>query len=438
MLRSRWFRTFLLLAVALAAVVLAAVAALVAAPLQMQVALVELAAGLPLKTIEMESIYWQPDGRLRVEGVVIRPPQPQAPTVSLAWAEFDPPPAESFLQRRELALGAVELNALQIQAHHQQPPPAPKPSLRRPLVVTAETVTLSGASYQAPADEPMSAVSVQGISGTLAPLQWIPKQRRYTGAGAIHAARLEVGSIEVTDLDLPSLTFHGDHLEIEGGTVAYGDSQGVLNGTVYRLNDGPITHLKLSLSEARLEDLIQTATGEPSPLLGRLDVELDLLAGGPLERGHAQWQGSIRLRRGRLLLGEDIHWSRRALLDVAPWVDLDGSQIHLHRLQGQVCFGRGWVQLDSLRYRSKKEKELMAWGRLEGRDMAFSVRTPHNRSRRLFKGLKLGLSIKGSTRKPAVKVVKPEELSRPRAACGLPVEVFTTPPDAITAAAVED
>ncbi|MEL6346320.1 MAG: AsmA-like C-terminal region-containing protein [Myxococcota bacterium] len=434
---SRWFKLLLAFSVLIGTGVVLVIGGLVTMPLKMQIALAEVVAGLPLKTIEVDSIVVNDDGRLRVEGVVIRPPRPRAPTVSIAWAEFDPPSPERFLQTRELLLGSVHVNAIRIEAKNQQPPPPVAVPEGLPLTIIADRIEIVDGKYTAPADDPLGAVSVIGLNGTLQDMRWQPQLRRYEGGGVLSAEQVILGAIEVSDLTIPALMLEGDQLSFTEATVRYGDSEGTLNGKVVGLARGPVTQMDLSLSEARLEDLIQTATGEQSPLEGRLDVELRLLAGGPLERGHAQWQGDIRLRRGLLRLGEDVHWSRRAMLNMAPWVDLDDDGVRLHRMQGRVCFGRGWVQLDSLRYKSQKDRELLAWGRLDKGTMDFSVRTPPGRGRGLFKGVKLGLLVEGSTRKPGVKVVKPEDLSTPRPACAFPVEDFFPPAEAVTASTEE-
>jgi len=315
--------------------------------------------------------------RVRLIDVELHPPKPRAPDVFIASGEVDWPDPYK-LWEKEVDLGVVQAQGVRVAARVQGGRGEPKTG---GWVLSATDLTIDDARYTAPANDKLPAILVDGIDLQVRDVWWQPKSRQIKGEGWARIAEMDLGAIDVTDLRTDSLLLTGTALELDGVLFKYGRTEAYATGRIDDLDRRAAVKLDVRLVASRVEDAIEDATGRQSPLMGWLNSDVTVEAGGDLPPGGARITGWLQLTEAHVFAGSSLRWLPKAFLDIAPWFKR-GQQgwVRVGNLQGEATFGRGWVDLAYLERTSTKHRILQAWGGLEDGQVDVTVRAVPRRN----------------------------------------------------------
>jgi len=369
---------------------------------------VERAVGWPEHALEIGAIDLRWGGRFLVHDLRVQPPGPNAPQVTLRRAEADLPDPVALWERVDVSLGDVLLDELAIVRPNQAParglelPPGPWP-----VSLVGDRVTVTDASFEAPKDGILSAVSVTGIDLDAVDVRWTPAVRQIEALGAARIDQLQLGAIPLHTLRVPSLVVDKTVVALPSAHVEYGTSTVAVSGDITDLDTRAAVLLDVLVEKERVETAVSTALGGRSPLRGFLQARVRLRSGGDLPRGGARFEGFLRLRSAEVFVGNDLKMLPKVLIDIAPWFRRQESGwLEAGNLIGEGAFGRGWVRLQMERP-SRKHRVLQAWGQIDGSAMDLVVRAvPKKGADRPG----IGVSVKGSVHAPRLKLAERDVL----------------------------
>lgn len=298
------------------------------------------------------SVWNEPDTwKVVFTGVDIVPRAPLRPTIHLDRVVLGAPDLRRLWQRRELHFGEGWLIGLHIQAKQQQP--APKRE-RRPEAIqllAADTVHVWDASYDAPPDDPLPSAGVNGIFGTMHDVEYDPFSRKVSGTAALTAQRFHTGTFFVHHIDIQSFDADDGDLTLSDGTLWWEGQQARVSGTILDIDARSTVDLRVVLTHARVEQMVRSATGEQSPILGIADVDLRVHSGGDLPRGGGYMDATVRLTDAILPLPSGTRGIYKDIVRIAPIATLDEQdQVLLESMEGELRLQRGVVTVKELLY----------------------------------------------------------------------------------------
>ncbi|MCO4748390.1 MAG: hypothetical protein KC912_26590 [Proteobacteria bacterium] len=362
----------------------------------------------PEDSIQVETLDFSWPRRVRLANVRVDPPEERMPAVNIEWVEADLPSPLRAWWSKEVHLGVVEASGVDVGLRVQRPPQVAHVPEGQPLTLTASSLTLEDSRFTAAPDPPFNEVLLVGLDGELDDVRWTPSLKRIEGVGRARSDIFNLGTIGLTNLDLPVLILADEDLVLEEATFDYGRTEGTANGVIRNLPGQPEVEITVAISSSRVEEAVEDAIGRVSPVTGWLRAELTVRAGGELERGDSRLDGWVSLTEGFVFMGTDVKLIPRLLLDVAPWFQRDnGGWISVGDLRGEARFGRGWVELDRLERVSKKHRVLQAWGDLRDGQVDLTVRVVPKRKP---DNAGIGVRVRGPLRSTKVKLAKKSEL----------------------------
>jgi len=315
--------------------------------------------------------------RVELVGFELHPPKPRAPDVYVARGDVDWPDPWK-LWEREVDLGRVEARGVRVSARTQGGRGEPKVG---GWVLSSTQLTIDDARYTAPETDTLPAVTIEGIDLQVQDVWWQPKSRQIKADGWVRIAAMDLGAIDVTDLRTDDLHLTGTALELGGALFKYGRTEAYATGTITDLDRRAAVELNVRLVASRVEDAIEDATGRTSPLMGWLNSNVTVVAGGDLPPGGAHISGWVQLTEAHVFAGSSLRWIPKAFLDIAPWFKRGHKGwVRVGNLRGEATFGRGWVDLAYLERTSKKHRVLQAWGGLQDGQVDVTVRAVPKRS----------------------------------------------------------
>lgn len=368
----------------------------------------EYALDWPEGSIEVEEVDFSWPRRVRVVNMKVNPPENRMPAVNIEWAEADIPSPMAMLWSKQVHLGMVEAKGVDVGLRVQRPPAVKPKADGKPLTLIASQVIIHDSRFAAAPDPPFSEVLLTGLNGELTEVRWTPARKHIEGVGNAWSEAFSLGTIALTELDLPVLILADEALTLENATFQYGRTEGHADGVVSDLPGQPAVDIKVTIKGSRVEDAVADAIGRVSPVTGWLQAELTVTAGGELERGDSRLDGWVSLTDGFVFMGSDVKLIPRLLLDVAPWFQREnGGWLSVGDLLGEARFGRGWVELDRLERVSNRHRLLQAWGELKEGHVDLTVRVvPKKKPEKAG----LGVRVRGPLRSTKVKLAKKQEL----------------------------
>lgn len=348
---------------------------------------------------------WQ----VAVTGFWFKPPDPMKPDWRVERATLPVPELRGSNVGRVIHFPVGRVNGLTIQAHQQRPPEPWTPKATPIGALTAGVVHVLAASFDAPPDPPLGVARAEGIRGTLRDLVFLPGARDVSGKGEVRVARFTTGNIVVTDGVLSTFDLDHSTLRLEG-TYRFAEADGWLKGEIRTFHVRSAVDLHTTVRNANLSQVIETATGKPGNLSGRLDLDLRVEAGGERPRGASLLYGNVDVREARIQLGRDTRYLVLDALRLLPWVDLNAkNQVDLRPLKGQIELTRGRVTVQDWRYPVGK-RSIRVDGRLHAGDLYLFVRLLPRADRP--DGVPLGLLMWGTPDGQQFRMAGPDDLAR--------------------------
>jgi len=361
----------------------------------------------PENSIQVEELQINWDRTFVLTTVEVHPPQVRAPDIRIAHLEASIPSLLSGWYK-QLDFGDITADGVQIAMRMQKPPDYRPAAPEFPMHIVASSLNLSSGNYTAPEDPPFKAISVTGVETHLSELTWTPALRQIEGSGLANIDRMILGSIDLTEVDLPVLNFTGPDLNIGASTFHYGRTQGLAEGKIAGIDGRPALEITVRLAGNRIETAVEDAMGRQSPIMGWLTLEMTIFAGGELQRGDSRIEGWIQLSEAHVFVGNSLKVIPRVLLDVAPWFQReDGGWLSVGNLRGEAVFGRGWVELERMERASEKNRVLQAWGELKNGAVDITVRAvPKKKPKKPG----LGVRVRGPLQSAKIKLAKKQDL----------------------------
>jgi hypothetical protein len=326
-------------------------------------------AGWPEGSIVIADL--QVGDRVELVGFELHPPKPRAPDVYVAHGDVDWPDPWK-LWEKEVDLGRVEAHGVRVSARTQGGRGEPKVG---GWVLSATQLTIDGARYTAPATDKLPAVTIEGIDLAVQEVWWQPKSRQIRGHGWAEIDGMDLGAIDVTEVRAEELALTGTALELGPTLFKYGRTEAYAEGTITDLDRRAAVELNVRLVASRVEDAVEDATGRTSPLMGWLNSDVTVMAGGELPQGGARITGWVQLTEAHVFAGSSLRWIPKAFLDIAPWFTRGHKGgVRVGNLRGEATFGRGWVDLAYLERSDEKHRALQAWGGLQDGEVDVTVR----------------------------------------------------------------
>ncbi len=365
----------------------------------------------PEGSIEVEDLVLTRDGLFTIDGLAIDPPLQRVPLVNVERVTGALPDPRRILSTGEIDLGDVVIAGAMIRQRVQRPPDSRPPPPKKPLTLVASSVIIDGGRFSAAPDPPFKAVDVRRVDGRLTGFRWTPALRRFDGVGKATVAQMEIGNIDLTDLEIPYLLLANGDLQLGMSSFYYGRTQGFADGAIRGLDGRPAVEIQVRLKGSRIETAVEDAMERASPVMGWLTAELTIHAGGELERGDSRFDGWVNLSDSYVFVGNDLKLIPKLLLDVAPWFKRDGGGwLRIGDLHGEATFGRGWVELGRMERVSNKHRVLQAWGSLRDGNVDMTVRAvPRNASKKPEKR-GMGVRVRGPIASARIKLAKKEDL----------------------------
>ncbi len=361
----------------------------------------------PDKSIQIEELEINWDRSFVLGGVEVHPPAARAPDIRIARvAATLPSPLSAWY--REINFGDLAADGVQISARMQRPPDSRPEPPEFPMRIVASSLKLTNGQFSAPEDPPFKPILVEGVDAHLNGVRWTPVARQIEGYGTANIAHMQLGSIDLTQVDLPTVVLTGSDLTLGNSTFRYGRTEGSAEGTISHIDGRPAIEITVGLTGNRIETAVEDAMGRQSPVMGWLSLEMTIFAGGELERGDSRIKGWLELSDAYVFVGNSLKIIPKVLLDVAPWFQReDGGWLAVGNLRGEAIFGRGWVELERMERSSNKNRILQAWGALRDGQVDITVRVipkkkPENPG--------LGVRVRGPLQSAKIKLAKKQDL----------------------------
>jgi hypothetical protein len=345
-----------------------------------------------------------------VDGLAFAPRDPKKPSWRVTRARMGLPELVFTDDGIGLHFETLRVSGLAIEAHQQRPPPPWQPKEGGLALLSVGSVEILDASYYAPPDDPIGQAKLVGIRGSLRDLVWRPGVREVSAEGSLQVDEFVTGAISLTEVRLDPFRLARSNLHFEGD-FRLGASRGVLAGDILTFHKKSDVTLDVQLDDADVGDVVETATGTRGPVEGRLDLSLIVYAGGDRPRGRSLLDGTVRLRDGRIQLGDQTKYIFLDLIRIAPWVKLDAyNRVMLEDLHGRIQFTRGTVELRKLSYPAAK-RELRVDGTIERERLHLLVRLGPPPNRPDNPGI--GIVLYGNTTEQRFRFATREDLTRP-------------------------
>ncbi len=304
------------------------------------------------------TVGWSPSTwRVIVSGIDVAPHEPDRPSVHIARLTVSSPELLRAWLNRDLRFADVSIVGLDVHAKHQHEPTAWTPHKTALDRFSVDEFDVWDASVRVDADGPLAEVDLRRVDGHVTGLVYEPATRAIFGVGSLSATSLKDGGACLVALEIPKATATGHHLEWTDGTFTFGGGKARLDGAIDSLDDHPTVLLKLKFEHVDVGAVVASATGNDSPLQGRLSADLDVHAGGALERGKAWAEGTVALSGASVMLAPDTKQVVRRLLKASSFVEVnDNGHVLLEDLTGTLKLQRGRVDLIDLRYHSPRRE----------------------------------------------------------------------------------
>jgi hypothetical protein len=337
----------------------------------------------------------------------IVPDDARRPRLHIDHLVLGPPNFDALWVHKELVVREAWLIGLHIQATQQQAAP-PRDRIDNAIQrIRAEVVHVWDASYDAPADAPLPPAAVHGIYGELANVVYDPFTREVDGTASLTAQRFNTGTLVLTRVEVGEIVATSGDLELRDGRVAWEGHPARVRGTIDNIDGRATVDLTVSLDGARVQDLIRSATGQPSPLYGTTTATLVVHSGGDLPRGGGYMDADVHLSDAILPLPEGTRGIYKDLVRIAPIARLDEEdRVHLEHMHGTLTLTRGVVHLRELLYESRIP--VVVRGTIDAVEMDLYVRFVIGGDPAINPGR--GLRLVGPLATPAVQWATRDEL----------------------------
>jgi hypothetical protein len=318
-----------------------------------------------------------------------------------------PPDLRLAYEQRHLHFRWARVVGLAIQAHQQRPPPEWQVQPGELSMISADVVELWDASFDAPEDPPIGAAHVDRIYGRIDDVRYHLPRRELTGTGSLWAPEFTTASITVTDVNLPVFRAEASNAFFEG-EVMFGDTPTTITAELLNFHRKSEVTLDVAFQGAPVETVVEVASGERSPLVGRLDADLTVHAGGGLPRGGAWMEGDVSLTQARIPLGKDVGNFIKDVIRIAPWLKLSSNDdVELGDMTGRIRLNRGSVDVSRLTYQAPK-RQIELHGHIDPEDLMLVLRLVPKKDPEKKPGL--GLVMYGTPAKYLFRVAKKEDL----------------------------
>jgi hypothetical protein len=365
--------------------------------------------------------------RFLLSGLNLRPEDPKKPDWRAARILLSMPKPRRSGDRWVVHFDWLRVSGLEIHGHQQRPPPPWEPVDGIVTAITADVVEVQSTSFDVPDDPPIGAARLTGIRGVLREVVFRPGHREISAVGSVKVSEFTSGSIAVRDAVLDDVVLERSSLSFSGG-FEYGRTHGRFQGEIKQFHIKAAVELKVQLGGADLGDVVNTATGNESPVDGDLDLQLVVYTGGDLPRGGALIVGDALMRNGRIRLGADTRFIVLDIIRIAPWVRLSPErEVMLEDVDGTIIFTRGTVTLKEFAYRAGK-RTIRVDGTI-GEELYMLVRLmPKEDAEPGRAGF--GMVLFGTTGNPKFRLARREDMTKTDPWIAAPPEPDPTPPPA--------
>lgn len=299
---------------------------------------------------------------------------------------------------------------LKIVAFKQRPPPPWTPAEPMLALLSGDRIDVRRGSFSAPEDPPIGRAEVQGIHGVVRNIRYLPGTREVSADGQITVRSFTTGNVTATRISLPVFKIERSTMNF-AGDFCFGEACGTLEGRIRDFHIKSAVNIKVDLRDVPVDEVVRTATGEDSPVDGRLDLVLSVEAGGSRPRGASEMNGTARLRDGRILLDRKTRYVVLDLIRLAPWVKLDAyNRVLLGDMQGRIRLSRGEANLKELTYPAGR-RTLRIDGTISSDMLHLMVRLlPRDPD---SDRIGLGVVLTGSADSQKVRLVRRADVDRP-------------------------
>lgn len=266
-------------------------------------------------------------------------------------------------------------------------------------LITARTIEVWDAAYHADPDPPIGSAEVTHIYGELSDVRYAPGARALSGTGTLRCRRLRSGTVDLRRVVVGRVDAVDSDLHLQDGSFRFADAPGSVHGDIEGIFGRARMALTLSMQGADLGQLVRTATGQPSPIDGRLDATFTVHSGGELPRGGSWMQGSIRLTDGRIPLDDSVSDLTHDLLTLVPFLETDDGHLLLGETTGTMLLDRRSVQVLEATYQSpRREAQLLGGVDTDGMEFTLRVVPPRDPETRPGFGVVLSKAHTGPAR----------------------------------------
>jgi len=358
--------------------------------------------------IHPASVWNEPQTwRVVFTGVDMVPKEANRPTIHFDRVVLSMPDVRRLWVLRELHVDQAWLIGMHIQAKQQRAAPKRERKEDALQVLAARTVHVWDASYDAPADDPLPPAGVGGIYGQLNDVVFDPFSREVSGQAALTAQRFYTGTLVLHHIDVDSFEADKGDLVLSGGSLWWEGQHASVYGTILDIDTRARVELTVSLRGARVEQMVQSATGQASPLLGVADVDLVVHSGGELPRGGGYMDAHVELTDAILPLPDGTRGIYKDIVRLAPIAELDDQdRVILESMVGDLTLRRGTVHLHELLYEARIP--VVIRGSVDATAMDLYVRFVLGGDPSQNPGR--GLRLKGALTSPAVTWATRDEL----------------------------
>ncbi|MFK7927284.1 MAG: hypothetical protein AB8H79_03800 [Myxococcota bacterium] len=358
--------------------------------------------------IHPASVWHTPDTwRFIANDVVFTPADASRTEVKIHSLVLTNPDIPSLWYRRQVQVREAWLIGLQIRAKQQRAAPKRPRNPKAIQRLQAGLVHVWDASYTAPADDPLPPASVTGIYGDLSPVEYDPFSREVTGVAALTAQTFQTGTLAMSRVKIGRIDAVAGDVTLQDGSVHWQGQTASVSGTVLNMDGRATVELTVRLRHARVEDLVTGSTGEPSPLMGRADVDLRVYSGGELPRGAGYMDAHVKIENAILPLPDNTRGLYKDIIRLAPMATLDEQdRVHLKTMVGDLTLRRGVVTLHQLLYDSKIP--IVVRGTVNDTDLDMYVRFVLGGDPLIHPGR--GLRLKGPLTQPEAAWASRDEL----------------------------
>lgn len=342
-----------------------------------------------------------------LSGVDMIPDDARRPRIHIDHLVLGAPNMDALWVHKELVVRDAWLVGLHIQATQQRAAPPRERIANAIQRIRAEHVHVWDASYDAPPDDPLPSAGLSGIYGTLENVVYDPFTRKVDGTADLTAQHFHTGTLVLHDIAVPEIVATQGDLVLRDGHVRWEGTRARVDGTIDDIDARADVQLNVSLDRVRVQDLIRSATGQPSPLFGTTTAKIVVHSGGSLERGGGYMDADVYLRDAILPLPANTRGIYKDLVRIAPIARLDEEdRVHLEKMHGTLTLTRGVVSLHELLYEARIP--VVVRGTIDASELDMYVRFVVGGDPAVNPGR--GLHIIGPLTTPAVQWASREEL----------------------------